>query len=159
MAGEKKNIRVDKRKGLTKRERFALISPDTPLTRKQLDFCIAYLESGDGKAAAIKAGYSPRSAVVTGSEMLLRPNVGAKLKELAAAKEARKTYEIASGQEVMEYFTQVMQGKIQDQFGLEAPLSERTKAAIELAKRTVDIQNRQAGTADAQVKISLDWNL
>ena len=65
---------------------------------------------------------------------------------------------IATAQEVMEYFTRVMNGQEKDQFGLEAPLSERTKAAQELARRTVDIENRLAGKADAEVKITLNWN-
>ena len=64
---------------------------------------------------------------------------------------------IATAQEVMEYFTKVMHGEIKDQFGLDAPLSERTRAAQELAKRTVDIDNRNKGQADAKVEISLNW--
>ena len=64
---------------------------------------------------------------------------------------------IATATEVMEYFTQVMKGEILDQFGLEAPLSERTRAAVELAKRTVDLDNRIAGKPDAKLEIKLDW--
>lgn len=58
----------------------------------------------------------------------------------------------------MQYFSSVMRGEVKDQFGLEAPLSERTKAAQELAKRTVDILNRQNGVADQKVEIKLDWS-
>lgn len=50
-----------------------------------------------------------------------------------------------------------MRGEVKDQFGLEAPLSERTKAAVELAKRTVDLDNKLNGKADAVVEIKLDW--
>ena len=53
---------------------------------------------------------------------------------------------IADAAEVMQYFTSVMRGEIKDQFGLDAPLAERTKAAVELAKRKVDIsQNTDSG--------------
>ena len=65
---------------------------------------------------------------------------------------------IANAEEVMSYFTAVMRGDVKDQFGLEAPLSERTRAAQELAKRTIDIQNRKDGTADQVVAIKLDWS-
>lgn len=64
---------------------------------------------------------------------------------------------VATAQEVMSYFTSVMRGEVKDQFGLEAPLSERTRAAQELAKRTIDIENRQRGNADQVVEIKLDW--
>ena len=49
---------------------------------------------------------------------------------------------IASAAEVMQYFTAVMRGEVKDQFGLDAPLAERTKAAVELAKRKVDVSQK-----------------
>lgn len=64
---------------------------------------------------------------------------------------------MASAQEVMEYFTAVMRGELKDQFGLDASLSDRTKAAQELAKRTVDIENREKGKADSLVEFKLNW--
>lgn len=65
---------------------------------------------------------------------------------------------IATADEVLSYFTAVMRGEVKDQFGLEAPLSERTRAAQEIAKRTVDIENRQKGVADQSIEITLDWS-
>ena len=64
---------------------------------------------------------------------------------------------MATATEVMEYFTAVMRGEIADQFGLEASIADRTKAAQELAKRTVDIENREKGKADSMVEIKLNW--
>ena len=61
----------------------------------------------------------------------------------------------ASAQEVLYFFTRVMRGEVKDQFGLDAPLSERLKAATELAKRTVDLENK-VGT-DTDIHITLDW--
>ena len=57
----------------------------------------------------------------------------------------------------MDYFSRVMRGEIKDQFGLEAPLSERTKAAVELAKRQIDIPQRLAGNEQPEIKIVVDW--
>ena len=59
-------------------------------------------------------------------------------KRLKTIEESR----IASGDEVMKFFTSVMRGEIKDAFGLDPPLQERMNAAKELAKRTVDI-NKQ----------------
>lgn len=64
---------------------------------------------------------------------------------------------MATAQEVMEYFTAVMRGELQDQFGLDASLADRTKAAQELAKRTVDIENREKGKADSVTEIKINW--
>ena len=64
---------------------------------------------------------------------------------------------MATAQEVMEYFTAVMRGEVSDQFGLDASLADRTKAAQELAKRTVDVENRERGKADSVVEIKLNW--
>ena len=57
----------------------------------------------------------------------------------------------------MEFFTKVMRGQVKDQFGLDAPLSERTRAAQELAKRTIDIDNRLKGVADNVTEVKIDW--
>lgn len=127
---------------------------DRPLSVKQEAFCYAYVELNNGLQAAIKAGYKPHTAAVQASQLLTRPNIRKKIQEL---REKAQNANIATAQEVMEYFTKVMKGEIKDQFGLEAPLSERTKAAQELAKRTVDIDNRAKGVADTKIEISLDW--
>lgn len=72
--------------------------------------------------------------------------------------EELKPETVATAEEVMTYFTAVMRGEVKDQFGLEAPLSERTRAAQELAKRTIDIENRKAGNPDQAIEITLDWS-
>lgn len=58
----------------------------------------------------------------------------------------------------MEYFTRVMRNEEKDQFGLDLPISERTKAAQELAKRVIDIPDRLNDKPEAEIKITLDWN-
>ena len=46
------------------------------LSPRELAFVVAYVTNGEnGKQAAIEAGYSERSAHVTGSQLLKRPNV------------------------------------------------------------------------------------
>lgn len=127
---------------------------DRPLTPKQERFCVEYVKSNNGEQAAIAAGYSPGAAGMMASETLRKPNVIKRLNQLRA-KLARPS--IADATEVMEFFTQAMRGEMKDQFGLDMSVSDRTKAAIELAKRTVDLDNKLAGKADATVEIKLDW--
>lgn len=133
----------------------------TPLTIEEQQFVDAYIKLGVG-ADAVRAVYpeacakskAPEYATHRATQLLNKPNIEAAiLRRMEEMRDSR----IADSKEVMEYFTQVMRGQIKDQFGLDAPLSERTKAAQEIAKRTIDIENRLAGNADAAVTIHLDW--
>lgn len=126
------------------------------LSKKQRDFCIYFLETDNSTQAALRAGYSARTAAVQGSRLLTTVKIR---NEIAKLRKEMDKDKVATAEEVMKYFTSVMRGEIKDQFGLEAPLSERTKAAQELARRTVDIDNRNKGQADAKVEIVLDWNM
>lgn len=124
------------------------------LTKKQLDFCIYYVELGNIKQAAIKAGYSNRTASAQASSLLKKPGVKNKIYDLQH--DATKL-KIATGQEVMDFFTRVMNGEVKDQFGLDASLSDRLKAANELAKRTTDVDLKTSGKVDNEIKIKLEW--
>lgn len=86
--------------------------------------------------------------------ILIRPAVK---EEINRIMEEIKKESVATADEVMQFFTAVMRGEVKDQFGLDATLSDRTRAAQEIAKRTVDIENRNAGTPDQTISITLDW--
>jgi len=75
--------------------------------------------------------------------------------EIAWRANEAQSHRIADGHEVMEYFTRVMRGEVKDQFGLDAPLSERTKAAQELAKRLLDnpISNDDVKAPSINIKL------
>ena len=63
---------------------------------------------------------------------------------------------IADADEILQYFTKVMRGEEKDQFGLDAPLAERTRAAQELAKRVID-SVEDAEVAVPEIKVTLNW--
>lgn len=83
------------------------------------------------------------------SHLLHMPDVQ---KELAWRLEAIRSAQIADEHEVLAYFTAVMRGQVLDQFGLEAPLQERTRAAECLAKRLIDMPKKlqASGTVNGQ---------
>lgn len=54
------------------------------LTRKQITFCEEYLIDLNATAAAIRAGYTEKSARVTACKMLTNANIGKKISELMA---------------------------------------------------------------------------
>lgn len=83
------------------------------------------------------------------SHLLHMPEVQ---KELAWRLEAIRSAQVADEHEVLAYFTAVMRGQVLDQFGLEAPLQERTRAAECLAKRLIDMPKKlqASGTVNGQ---------
>ncbi len=75
------------------------------MTLKQRRFCDEYLIDLNATAAAIRAGYSRKTAYSIGSENLKKPELSAYLRARMAEKEAAL---IAKQDEVMKYLTRVM---------------------------------------------------
>lgn len=136
------------------REDQAIVDTKYGLTQRQLDFCIYFVECGNSAEACRKAGYSVKTARYQGSTLLTKQNIKNKIYDL---RHDSTRLDIASGQEVMNFFTRVMNGEVKDQFGLEASLSDRLKAANELAKRTTDVDLKTSGKMDDTLHIKLDW--
>lgn len=113
------------------------------MNEKQLRFCEEYIIDHNATQAAIRAGYSPKTAGVQACELLKKPNIQEKIQELA---EHVSTVAIATAEEVLEHFTKVMRGEVFDQVvkrdedgkvtkvDVVAKLSDRNKAAEALAK-------------------------
>lgn len=105
---------------------------DKKLTPKQRAFCDYYIETGNATEAAIKAGYNKKTARQIGSMNLTKVDIKAYIEERLKEIESKR---IADGKEVLQYLTKVMRGEEKDQFGLDASLQDRTKAAELLGKR------------------------
>lgn len=128
------------------------------LTPKEAAFIDGYISTGNATQSVIDAGYKQQTAKVAAQCAQRLLNKEYIMEEINYRLEQAKNESIADATEVMQYFTDVMRGKITDQFGLEAPLSERTKAAQELAKRQIDIPNRMNANSDApKISITVDW--
>lgn len=127
------------------------------LTPKEKKFCQYYVELGNATEAYIKAGYTAKTkqtAGVMGHRLLKNTKIKEEIDRLMQ-KELKPS--IMTANEVMEHFSAIARGEEKDQFGLDIGASDRIKALVELAKRTVDIENRMAGKADANVSIKIDW--
>lgn len=114
------------------------------MTARQRKFCDEYLISGNATDAAIKAGYSPKTAKSIGQRLLtfvdLKQYIETELEKLHSAK-------IADAQEVLEYLTAVMRGQhteqvlklvgdgIQAVTDIDVSAKERIKAAELIGKR------------------------
>ena len=82
------------------------------LTDKQKAFCDYYLETLNATEAAIKAGYSKKTARKIGSENLTKPDIknyiDKRLKELEDAR-------IAKVDEVMKFLTSSLRGEVEEE--------------------------------------------
>ncbi len=125
-----------------------------PLTVQEARFIDSYLKDGNRKQAVLDAGYKTSTPSSYATVILAKAYIQ---EEIAYRLNQSVSDGVASANEVLLYFTKVMRGEIKDQFGLEASLSERTKAAQELAKRLIDIPNK-ASQGDTSVNVYLDWN-
>ncbi len=114
------------------------------LTDKQKRFCEEYIVDSNATQAAIRAGYSERTANEQGARLLAKDSVKTYIKELM---DDRKSDTIASAEEVMRYLTSVIRGKsvshvlARDELGAERIVEkppdekERLKAAELMGKR------------------------
>lgn len=100
------------------------------LTPKQKAFADYYIELGNATEAARRAGYKKPN--VQGSQNLEKLSIKSYIDERINVLDETR---IAKGEEVLEYLTKVMRGEEKDQFGLDASLQDRTKAAELLGKR------------------------
>ena len=125
-----------------------------PLSVKEDKFIDAYIELGNARQAVLQAGYNTKAPDQYANTLLKKVYIS---EEIAYRQSLLRKASIASAEEILEYFSSVMRGEITDQFGLEAPLSERTKAAQELAKRQIDMLNKAGNKEQAEVQITLDW--
>ena len=82
------------------------------LTLKQKAFADYYIELGNATEAAVRAGYSKKTAKAIGSENLTKPAINEYIQErLKAIEDSR----IADGDEVLRYLTSVMRGESQSE--------------------------------------------
>lgn len=118
------------------------------LSLKQKAFADYYIELGNATQAAIRAGYSKRTAGVIGDENLKKPNIKAYIDERLKQIEDER---IADASEVLKYLTSVLRGESESEIVvvegegdgcsrarnmLKGPdEKERLKAAELLAKR------------------------
>ena len=114
----------------------------------------AIMINGDAAIAAKDAGFIPqgnKTLKSIGERVLKKDYI---YDEILYHIDEMNAASIADEQEVMQYFTAVMRGEEKDQFGLDVSIADRTAAAKEIAKRIIDIPQKQA---DSSIQINLNW--
>lgn len=114
------------------------------MNARQKKFCDEYLIDCNATQAAIRAGYSPKTAKSIGQENLTKPDLKAYIDEQLELLHNERT---ADAQEVLEYLTAVMRGQhteqtlqlvgdgVQTITDIDVSAKERLKAAELIGKR------------------------
>lgn len=109
------------------------------LTPKEVAFIDAYIKTKNGTLAVKQAGYVRKNEGQywsLASDLLrqerIRGEIQHRMKEIHDAT-------IADSTEILQFYTSVMRGEVLDQFGIEASLDTRIKAANELARQQIEI--------------------
>lgn len=101
------------------------------LTEKQQRFCDEYLIDLNATQAAIRAGYSEKTAGVIGGENLKKPYIQNYIQERMEAKEKQL---IADQDEVLRYLTSVLRGESQSTEIVVEGVGEGCSAARKMLK-------------------------
>ncbi len=136
------------------------------MTAKQMRFCDEYLIDLNATQAAIRAGYSKKTAKAIGQENLTKPDIKEHIEQRMAEKESEL---IADQDEVLKYLTAVMRGKsvsnvlARDEVGADRVIEkppdekERLKAAELLGKRYGLYKDTINEVVDMDLNISVDY--
>lgn len=136
------------------------------LTAKQQRFCDEYLIDMNITQAAIRAGYSKKTAYAIGQENLKKPMVKDYIEKRMAEKEAAL---IADQTEVMQYLTSVMRGGssssvlARNEAGADRVIEkppdekERLKAAELLGRAHMMFTDKVQQDVDMDLNITVDY--
>ncbi|MET3088732.1 terminase small subunit [Priestia megaterium] len=117
------------------------------LTPKQQAFADYYIETGNATQAAIKAGYSKKTARVIGQENLLKPAIKKYVEE---RNKEIKSKRIADMKEIKEFWTSMVRNN-----KLES--KDRLKASEYIAKTNGAFLEKVEHTGDMDLNIVIDY--
>lgn len=126
----------------------------TKLTAKQAAFVHEYLVDLNATQAAIRAGYSVKTARFIGTENLSKPNIAAAIAEAQTARAERLQ---VTAEEVLERLVEIARGEVRTEVSTKAGIvdlppnfSERTRALELLGKHLGMFTDRLDVTSGGQ---------
>lgn len=125
------------------------------LSVREENFITEYINNGGDKYDAYaKSGGNAKDSKSAATRLLNRPYIQ---EEISYRLSLIASKGVADANEVMQYFTAVMRGEVNDQFDMPASLPDRTNAAKELAKRLIDSEEKLKGNKNVDLTVVLDW--
>ena len=128
------------------------------LTAKQQRFGDEYLIDLNATQAAIRAGYSKRTAYSIGEENLKKPEIKTYIKQRMAEKESEL---VASQDEVLKYLTSVLRGESQSTEIVVEGIGDGCSEARTMMKKPSEKDRLKAAEleldADMELNITIDY--
>lgn len=134
------------------------------LTQKQQRFVDEYIISGNATQAAIRAGYSKKTARFVGAENLTKPNIKVELEKRNAEIKSQKTMDM---QEVMERLAAIARGETVEQqvtnkgtvVEIEPKTSDQIRAMELIGKRYGAWTDKKEVTGGLEINVGVgDWD-
>lgn len=126
---------------------------ESKLSPKHQAFADYYIQSGNKYDAAIKAGYSESYAKSQSYKLLENVGISQYIDRILNKKSDKR---IATAEQVLEFLTDVMEGRKKDRFGLDVSIADRNRAAELLGKRyrlfTDKVEQEQLKPIQIEVK-------
>lgn len=142
------------------------MADECKLTAKQKRFCDEYLICLNASEAAIKAGYSKKTARVIGQENLLKPALKAYIQQRMDEKEKEL---IADQNEVLKYLTSVIRGQSRSSVVVVENVGDYMSEAREMEKAPDERERLKAAellgkahgifTDKVQQEVDMDLNI
>ena len=119
------------------------------LNPKQEKFCLEYQKDANAAQAAIRAGYSKKTARTIGQQLLTKLDVKNRIKELSTDIENKN---IATAQEIQEFLTKQMRGEEVEECVVVEGVGDGRSQATTINKKITPKDQQKAAETLAKIK-------
>lgn len=126
------------------------------MTSKRKKFCLEYAASGNATQAAIKAGYSKKTARSVASELLTKPDIKNELERLSEEYRKQKIMDVS---EMQERLTSMLRDETKEEFFTVESTGDGRSKAVKHTKHASFSDKIKAMQLLARMQGKLDNNL
>lgn len=130
------------------------------MTARQIQFCLAYIGSGNATQSAIEAGYSKKTAPEQGARLLNNVNVQNYIKELQEQNASKK---IADAREMQEVLTSIIRQEMEEENivvegcgdGVSEAIIKKKKSSHKDVLKAIDLLGRMQGAFENRATLNV----
>lgn len=130
------------------------------MTARQIQFCLAYIGSGNATQSAIEAGYSKKTAPEQGARLLTNVNVQNYIKELQEQNASKK---IADAREMQEVLTSIIRQEMEEENivvegcgdGVSEAIIKKKKSSHKDVLKAIDLLGRMQGAFENRATLNV----
>ena len=130
------------------------------MTARQIQFCLAYIGSGNATQSAIEAGYSKKTATEQGARLLTNVSVQNYIKELQEENASKK---IADVREMQEVLTSIIRQEMEEENivvegcgdGVSEAIIKKKKSSHKDVLKAIDLLGRMQGAFENRATLNV----